>query len=113
MIEPVRMGIPRSQPVSTTDQLKIPLSTRYVTNTPFIVQQAKQTMNARVFRKSTLCAEAKEFSIINLYFEFQNYFLNQIKISYLKLFFLFLSKIIIMIFNNNISQLLEKRGYEM
>lgn len=28
MIEPERIGIPKSQPVSTTDQLKILLSTR-------------------------------------------------------------------------------------
>ena len=28
IMEPVRIGIPRSQPVSTTDQLKILLSTR-------------------------------------------------------------------------------------
>lgn len=51
---PDKMGIPKSQPTSTTLQLKIPLSTRKVTKTPFKVQQAKHIVNAKVFRNKIL-----------------------------------------------------------
>lgn len=60
-IDPERIGIPRSQPTSTTLQLNIPLSTKKVTNTTLSVQQAKQMVNAKVFRKRILCDCAKLF----------------------------------------------------
>ena len=53
-IEPDKIGIPSNHPTSTTDQLKIPLSTKKVTKTPFKVQQAKQTENAKVFKNNIL-----------------------------------------------------------
>jgi hypothetical protein len=53
-IDPERIGIPRSHPTSTTLQLNIPESTKKVTNTPLSVQQAKQMVKARVFRKRIL-----------------------------------------------------------
>src|SRR3970040_1319882 len=49
IMEPVKIGIPKSQPTCTTLQLKIPLSTKKVTNTPFRVKQAKHTVNAGAF----------------------------------------------------------------
>ena len=52
---PDKIGIPNSQPVSTTVQLNIPLSTRKVTKTPFKVQQAKQIVKANVFKNNILC----------------------------------------------------------
>ncbi|MOA47759.1 hypothetical protein D3C78_1704250 [compost metagenome] len=53
-IEPVNTGIPINHPTSTTDQLKIPLSTKYVTNTPLSIQHAKHTVNASVFMNKIL-----------------------------------------------------------
>ena len=50
IIDPVRIGIPKSHPTWTTSHLKIPLSTKKVTRTPLRVQQAKHTVNAKVFR---------------------------------------------------------------
>lgn len=61
MMEPVRIGIPSNHPTCTTLQWKIPLSTKKVTNTPFKVQQAKHTVNAKVFRNRILCDCDKEF----------------------------------------------------
>jgi hypothetical protein len=54
IIEPVSTGIPKSHPICTTLQLKISLSTRKVTKTPFSVQHAKQIAKAKVFRKRIL-----------------------------------------------------------
>ena len=55
IMEPVKMGIPNNHPTWITLQLKIPLSTRKVTNTPFKVQQAKHIVNANVFKNKILC----------------------------------------------------------
>lgn len=49
--EPVKIGIPRSHPISTTLHSKMPRSFKKVTNTPLSVQQAKQTMKANVLKK--------------------------------------------------------------
>jgi hypothetical protein len=51
IMDPVRTGIPKSQPICTTLQLKISLSTKKVTSTPLSVQHAKQIANAKVFKK--------------------------------------------------------------
>jgi hypothetical protein len=70
IIEPVRIGIPRSQPTWTTLHLKIPLSTKKVTKTPFKVQQAKHIVNASVFKNKILCDWDNEFEffIILIFF---------------------------------------------
>jgi hypothetical protein len=52
--EPDKIGIPNSHPISTTVKLKIPLSAKYVIKTPFNVQQAKQIVNANVFKNKIL-----------------------------------------------------------
>ena len=54
-IDPDKIGIPNNQPTSTTVKLKIPLSTKKVTNTPFNVQHAKQIVKANVFKNKILC----------------------------------------------------------
>jgi hypothetical protein len=64
IMDPVKMGIPSSHPTSTILQLKIPLSTKKVTNTPFKVQQAKHTVNANVFRNKILWDWDKEFEFV-------------------------------------------------
>ena len=64
MMEPVKIGIPKSQPTCTTLQLKMPLSTKKVTNTPFKVQQAKHTVKARVFRNKILWDCDNEFVVV-------------------------------------------------
>ena len=53
-IEPDKIGIPNNQPSSITLQLKIPLSTKNVTKTPFKVQQEKQTAKANMLRNNIL-----------------------------------------------------------
>jgi len=53
-IEPERIGIPKSQPISTTVKLNIPLSAKKVIKTPFKVQQAKQIVKASVLRNKIL-----------------------------------------------------------
>jgi hypothetical protein len=63
IMEPVRIGIPRSHPTCTTLHLKIPLSTKKVTKTPFKVQQAKHIVNASVFKNKILCDWDKEFEV--------------------------------------------------
>lgn len=75
-IAPDKMGIPKSQPTSTTLQLNIPLSTRKVTKTPFKVQQAKQIVNANVFRNKILWDCLKLFIVLTIKLKFkygQNY----------------------------------------
>lgn len=52
--DPDKIGIPSNHPTSTTDQLKIPLSTKNVTKTPFNVQQAKHIEKAKVLRNKIL-----------------------------------------------------------
>ena len=52
---PDRIGIPINQPASITVQLKIPLSIKKVTKTPFKVQHAKQIVNAMVLINKILC----------------------------------------------------------
>jgi hypothetical protein len=71
VMEPDKIGIPKSHPVSTTDQLNIPLSTKYVTKTPFIVQQAKQRVKANVFKKRILCADRRLFSINSIFIDYK------------------------------------------
>jgi hypothetical protein len=72
IIEPVRIGIPRSQPTWTTLHLKIPLSTRNVTKTPFKVQHAKHTVNASVFKTKILWDWDKEFEFFIILIFFTN-----------------------------------------
>ena len=55
IIEPVKIGIPKSHPTCTTLHLKIPLSTKKVTKTPLSVQQAKQIVKANVFKNKIRC----------------------------------------------------------
>jgi len=54
-IEPERIGIPKSHPISTTVKLNIPLSAKKVIKTPFKVQQAKHTVKASVLRNKIRC----------------------------------------------------------
>ncbi|KFC58415.1 hypothetical protein FEM08_28400 [Flavobacterium gilvum] len=63
IIEPVKIGIPKSHPTWTTSHLKIPLSTKKVTRTPLRVQQAKHTVNAKVFRNKIRCDTEREFVV--------------------------------------------------
>ena len=53
-MDPVRTGIPMSQPISTGPQSNTSLAARNVTSTPFIIHAAKQTVNAIVFSVSAL-----------------------------------------------------------
>ena len=66
-IDPDKIGIPNNQPTSITVQLKIPLSTKNVTKTPFKVQQAKQIVKANVFRNNILwdCDKLLILEILN------------------------------------------------
>src|SRR5690606_38204761 len=52
--DPVNIGMPNNQPTCTTLQLKMPLSTKKVTKTPFNVQQAKHKVKATVLRNKIL-----------------------------------------------------------
>ena len=65
--DPDKIGIPNNQPTSITVQLKIPLSTKKVTKTPFKVQQAKQIVKAKVFRNNILwdCDKLLILEILN------------------------------------------------
>ena len=47
-MEPDSTGMPINQPISEGFQACTPLSTRKVISTPFIIQAAKQTVNANV-----------------------------------------------------------------
>ena len=53
-IAPVRTGVPISHPICAASQSKTPLLMRYVMRTPYIIQQAKQTVNAVVFAPRTI-----------------------------------------------------------
>ena len=52
--DPVRTGIPMSQPISTGPQSKTSLAARNVTSTPFIIHAAKQTVNAMCIQSQCL-----------------------------------------------------------
>jgi len=69
IIDPVKIGIPKSHPTCTTSHLKMPLSTKKVTRTPLRVQQAKHTVNANVFKNKIRWDCEREFVVdINLIF---------------------------------------------
>src|SRR6187402_1285130 len=63
MMDPVKIGIPKSHPTCTTSHLKIPLSTKKVTRTPLSVQQAKHTVKANVFKNKMRCDCESEFVV--------------------------------------------------
>ena len=54
-IEPTNTGTPNNQPIWTGVHLNISLLTRKVTNTPFVIHAAKQTVNASVLKNRILC----------------------------------------------------------
>lgn len=70
-IDPERIGSPNSQPISTLFHLNVPVSTRNVTKTPFIVHAAKQIVNASVFINNILYDLLVVFS--NIILLFSNY----------------------------------------
>src|SRR5262249_38008546 len=58
-IDPVRTGIPSSQPICALSKAKTWLSTRNVTSTPFITHTAKHTVKASVFIERTVAARRR------------------------------------------------------